>query len=172
MSMGWINFFADKGPLVAGVFAVAAALVGIISTYASQEQTKQANARFLNATRIIERVIGKEWPPLTSAQISDLKNQLIAFNKPARVQIMYEWDFGMSLAQSISLAFEAAGWTVTMVDYGSGFGSGIELGPGGGAGKQIQAALSNVMRSDKVRLKYPDKDWHGLYFVGVGANSN
>jgi uncharacterized protein YgbK (DUF1537 family) len=110
------NWLANWGQLVAGLLALLAAAIGIWATYASNQLRQASNAELVKAAKIITRlehqvtVIGGEWPPLTSEQIEALRTKISAFDKPSRIQVMYENKFGKELAQSIANAFRAARW--------------------------------------------------------------
>jgi hypothetical protein len=111
--------------------------------------------------------VGKEWDPLTKAEIAALAIKLKAISK-TRIQIMYENALGKELADSFLEAFKAAGWDGAWVSSGSGFGSGVLVGRGQRAiaTKAAIESTSNI----KVEVKEPELEIE-LMFLGVGINS-
>ena len=128
--------------------AVAAAFIGIISTFASN-QTEKSNADLKRAVAIIERlekqvatVIGDEWTPLDTDQVEKLRDALSKLPFTGTAQVMYSNAYGKSFAQSLATAFRTARWDVRF-GTGGGLEAGIVVGPGpsgeGTYGRAVQS---------------------------------
>jgi|SRR5437763_2294545 hypothetical protein len=170
----WQNFFASYGPLIAGCLAVGAAIVGIISTFASNQLVERSNADLKRAGAIIERlekqvstVIGDEWTPLDTEQVEKLRSALSKLPVKGSIEVMYLNAFGKSFAQSLATAFMAAQWDVKF-STGSGFEAGIEVGRGKSA-KLLIEAMSAVIDPQLLVGKGLDEDTSNLFFIGVGS---
>lgn len=180
MSDWALNFWSNWGQPLASILAIGAAIVGVLSSYASQQLTKVSDLQLLEAVQIIKKlqsansklqlqvgtVIGGAWTPLTSDQIELLRLKIESWGNPNKVQVMYENRFGKDLAESIANAFRAAKWTV-MFSTGAGFSDGIEVGRGP-ISLKMQQALSDVLKIKDVRALRSNEDEIAL-FVGVGA---
>jgi hypothetical protein len=171
----WQNFFASYGPLIAGCFAVGAAIVGIISAFASNQLTEKSNADLTRAAAIIERlekqvstVIGDEWKPLDTEQVEKLRAAVSKLPIKGTIQIMYLNVYGKSFAQSMATAFMAAQWSVRFTT-GGGFEAGVEVGRGKSS-KLLVGALSEVIDPKVLRNIGSEEDnANGFFFIGVGA---
>jgi hypothetical protein len=82
---------------------------------------------------------------------------------------MYENAFGKQLASSIELAFKAARWD-TMLNAGSGFESGVKVGPGP-VGARLRDAVAQVTGFTDVTAVRANEPDLGFYFIGVGAKT-
>ena len=173
VSEWWLTFLSNWGQLLAGGFALIAAAVGILASYASVQLTRKSNDQLVVASQIIKRlerqvgtVIGGEWMPLTASQIEELRVSIVPWPR-MRIQVMYENEFGKAFAESIATAFRAANWDVKFSS-GAGFGQGIEVGPGPN-GLRMKEAIGRVTGLHNIRNLRADEPEHGIRFVGVGA---
>jgi hypothetical protein len=161
--------------LIAGCFAVGAAIIGIISTFASNQLTDKSNADLKRAAAIIERlekqvstVIGDEWTPLDTEQVEKLRAALSKLPIKGSIQVMYLNAYGKSFAQSMATAFMAAKWDVRF-STGGGFEAGVEVGRGKSSNLLIQA-LSEVVDPKMLVSKGLDEDnAANFFFIGVGS---
>lgn len=175
MSNEKLNWLITWGPLVGLVFAVLAAVTGVISGYAGRELSRRSDARLAVLATQVGTVIGGTWDPLTSAQVEELRARIAEIKPkvpPGRApiaQVMYENAFGKDLAGSIALAFRAAGWSTTLGP-GNGFESGIKLGRGP-IGPILQKIIEDVTHIHDVTALGPQEPDLGFYFVGVGAKT-
>lgn len=170
----WQNFFASYGPLIAGCFAVGAAIIGIISTFASNQLAEKSNADLKRAATIIERlekqvstVIGDEWAPLDTEQVERLRSAISTLPVRGTIQVMYLNAFGKSFAQSLATAFMAAKWEVRF-STGGGFEAGIEVGRGKSS-KLLIGALSEVIDPTFLVNKGSDEENNNFFFIGIGS---
>jgi len=80
----------------------------------------QAKAKIDSLERTVRMTVGKDWEPLSKAEIAVLASKLKALPK-TRIQIMYENALGKDLAQSFLDAFKAAEWDGAWDDAGKWF---------------------------------------------------
>ncbi len=173
----WQTFFASYGPLIAGCFAVGAAIIGIISTFASNQLAEKSNTDLKRAATIIERlekqvstVIGDEWAPLDTEQVEKLRSALASLPLKGTIQVIYLNAFGKSFAQSLATAFRAAQWEVRF-STGSGFEAGVEVGRGKSS-KMLVGALSEVVDPKVlVNVGAEEDSPNNFFFIGVGSKS-
>ena len=79
----------------------------------------QAKAKIDSLERTVRMTVGKDWEPLSKAEIAVLASKLKALPK-TRIQIMYE-NAHKDLAQSFLDAFKAAEWDGAWDDAGKWF---------------------------------------------------
>lgn len=167
----WQAFFSTYGSIIAGFFAAAGVVVGIISSYASNQVAGKSNADLKRAVKVIERletVIGDHWDPLDVEQIEVLRRAIVAMPFKGRVHVMYQTSLGKSFAQSIATAFRAAQWDV---QYGTGgtFEVGVEYGRGTNT-IELKKALSSVIDPALlVGVGVDEANAGDFFFVGVGS---
>lgn len=167
----WQMFFSTYGSIIAGFFAAAGVVVGIISSVASSQVADKSNADLKRAVQVIERletVIGDQWDALDAEQVETLRKAIIAMPFKGRVQVMYLNSLGKSFAQSIATAFRAAQWDVTY-STGGGFEVGVEYGRGGKS-TELRKALSSVIDPALlVGRGTEEQSASDFFFVGVGS---
>jgi hypothetical protein len=166
----WQVFFSSYGSIIAGFFAAAGVVVGIISSVASSNMADKSKADLTRAVQVIERlemVIGDQWQPLDTDQVETLRKAIVAAPFKASVHVMYLNSLGKSFAQSIATAFRAAGWEVKY-STGGGFEVGVEFGRGSKS-LEIQKALSSVIDPTLLVGRGTDEPDQGLFFIGVGS---
>jgi hypothetical protein len=127
----------------------------------------QARAKIEALERRVRLTVGKEWEPLSKAEIAALSAKLKSISK-TRIQIMYENGLGKDLAESFLAAFKDAGWDGAWVTPGSGFGSRILVGRGRRA-LAIKAAIE-LSSPLKAEVMEPELEMD-LMFLGVGINA-
>jgi hypothetical protein len=171
----WQNFFASYGPLIAGGFAVGAAIVGIISAFASNELAEKSNSDLKRAAAIIERlekqvstVIGDEWAPLDTEQVEKLRSAIATVPIRGTIQVMYLNAFGKSFAQSLATAFRAAQWEVRF-STGGGFEAGVEVGRGKSSKLLIGALAEVIDPKVLVNIGADEESNNNFFFIGVGS---
>lgn len=167
----WQMFFSTYGSIIAGFFAAAGVVIGIISSVASSQMADKSSADLRRAVRVIERletVIGDRWDPLDAEQVETLRTALLAIPLKGKVHVMYQTALGKSLAQSIANAFRAAQWDVNF-STGSGFEVGVEFGRGEQS-KDLKKALSSVIDTELLVGRGTDEpNPSNFFFVGVGS---
>ncbi|WP_147270259.1 MULTISPECIES: hypothetical protein [Rhodopseudomonas] len=166
----WQMFFSTYGSIIAGFFAAAGVIIGIISSVASSQLADKSNADLKRAVEIIERlevVIGEQWSPLDTEQVETLRVAVTRIPFKGTIQVMYLNALGKSLAQSIATAFRAAQWEVRF-STGGGFESGVEYGRGTHA-MELGKALASVIDPALLNGRGTEETSQNLYFIGVGS---
>lgn len=166
----WQIFFSNYGSIIAGFFAAAGVVIGIISSVASSQLAEKSKADLTRAVRVIERlemVIGDQWQSLDIDQVETLRLAIAAVPFKGAVHVMYLNFLGKSFAQSIATAFRAAGWEVKY-STGGGFEVGVEYGRGTNS-VELQKALSSVIDPALLVGRGADEQNQGFFFVGVGS---
>lgn len=166
----WQMFFSTYGSIVAGFFAAAGVVIGIISSVASSQMADKSNADLKRAVQVIERletVIGDQWDALDAEQVETLRKAIVAIPFKGKVHVMYLNSLGKSFAQSIATAFRAAQWEV-QYSTGGGFEVGVEYGRGTNSLEMLKA-LSSVIDQSLLVGKFTEEPNSDFFFVGVGS---
>jgi hypothetical protein len=166
----WQVFFSNYGSIIAGFFAAAGVVVGIISSVASSQMAEKSAADLTRAVQVIERletVIGEQWTTLDIDQIETLRKAIAALPFKGKIHVMYLNSLGKSFAQSIATAFRAANWEV-QYSAGAGFEVGVEYGRGTNS-IELHKALSSVIDPSLLVEKGADEPIQGFFFIGVGS---
>jgi hypothetical protein len=131
---------------------------------------QEARDRIDQLEKLSNEVIGKRWQPLTPAQIDKLAEELKPFLNTVKVSIMYENSLGKSLAESVDIAFDKAGWTNRSLGTGSGLGPHLSVGVGSNNALKLKKAVEAATgyRIDASRPQEPE--WSGLIYFAVGIN--
>ncbi|WNV10720.1 hypothetical protein [Tardiphaga sp. 709] len=166
----WQVFFSNYGSIIAGFFAAAGVVVGIISSVASSQMAEKSKTDLTRAVQVIERletVIGDQWDALDTEQVETLRKAIVAMPFKGLVHVMYLNSLGKSFAQSIATAFRAAQWEVKY-STGGGFEVGVEYGRGAKS-PEIMKALSSVINPGLLVGRGTDEPPADFFFVGVGS---
>jgi hypothetical protein len=166
----WQAFFSNYGSIIAGFFAAAGVVIGIISSVASSQMADKSKADLTRAVQVIERleaVIGDQWDALDTDQVETLRKAIIAMPFKGTVHVMYLNSLGKSFAQSIATAFRAAQWEVKY-STGGGFEVGVEYGRGS-TSPELMKALSSVIDPALLVGRGTDEQPMNFFFVGVGS---
>ncbi|WP_027518050.1 hypothetical protein [Bradyrhizobium sp. WSM1417] len=166
----WQVFFSNYGSIIAGFFAAAGVVIGIISSVASSQLAEKSAADLTRAVQVIERletVIGEQWSPLDIEQIETLRKAIAAMPFKGKIHVMYLNSLGKSFAQSIATAFRAASWDV-QYSTGGGFEVGVEYGRGAKS-TELQKALSSVIDPSLLVGRGVDEQSQEFFFIGVGS---
>ncbi len=133
---------------------------------------QEARDRIDQLEKLSNEVIGKRWPPLTSAQIAKLADELKPFANVVKISIMYENSLGKELGVSIDKAFDQAGWSNKSFTPGSGLGPHLSVGIGSDTALKVKKAVETAT-GYKVDASRPDEaEWPGLMYLAVGINTD